>query len=145
MNGMIARQSGQNNSAWKEALQNCFRGNITLSFETGRQNRMIISRAALWALNNPARIDLLMDMDELTLLMLGTDYPNPASIQVGSAGLGPINQERQENLARLIERAGWKKGYRYTLSAMQLDMGSKTALCFDLEKAIMHVPARIPA
>ena len=145
MNGMVARQSGQNNSGWKDALQNCFRGNITLSFETGRQNRMIISRAALWALDNPSHIDLLMDVNELTLLMLGTDFPNPASIQVGSTGLGPINQERQENLARLIERAGWKKGYRYTLNAMTLEMGRKTALCFDLEKAVMYVPARIPA
>ena len=145
MNSMIARQSGQNNSVWKEALQNCFRGNITLSFETGRQHRMIISRAALWALNNPTRIELLMDINELTILMLGADYPNPASIQIGSTGLGPLNQERQENLARLIERAGWKKGYRYTLNAMTLEMGSKTALCFDLEKAIMLVPARIPA
>lgn len=106
---------------------------------------MIISRAALWALNNPTRIELLMDINELTILMLGADYPNPASIQIGSTGLGPLNQERQENLARLIERAGWKKGYRYTLNAMTLEMGSKTALCFDLEKAIMLVPARIPA
>ena len=137
--------SGQSTSVWKESLQNYFRGNITLSFETGRQHRMIISRAALWALNNPTRIELLMDINELTILMLGADYPNPASIQIGSTGLGPLNQERQENLARLIERAGWKKGYRYTLNAMTLEMGSKTALCFDLEKAIMLVPARIPA
>lgn len=106
---------------------------------------MIISRAALRALNNPSRIDILMDINELTLLMLGTDYPNPASIQIGSAGLGPITQERQENLARLIEHAGWKKGYRYTMNAITLELGSKTALCFDLEKAIMFVPARIPA
>ena len=106
---------------------------------------MIISRAALWALNNPSHIDLLMDVKELTLLMLGTDHQNPASIRVGMTGLGPITQERQENLARLIERAGWKKGYRYTLNAITLEMGSKTALCFDLEKATMLVPVRIPA
>ena len=106
---------------------------------------MIISRAALWALDNPSHIDLLMDVKELTLLMLGTDYTNPASIHVGDTGLGPINQERQEHLARLIERAGWKKGYRYTRNAMMLDMGRRTALCFDLEKAVMYVPARIPA
>ena len=142
---MDEHMNGRNSSSWKDALQTCFRWNITLSFETGRQNRMIISKAALWALDNPSHIDLLMDVKELTLLMLGTDYQNPASIQISSAGLGPITQERQENLARLIERAGWKKGYRYTVSAITLEMGRKTALCFDLEKATMLVPARIPA
>ena len=145
MNSLLVRQSGQSIMDWENALRNCFRGNITLSFETGRQNRMFISKAALWALNEPNHIDLLMDMKELTLLMLGTEYQNPASIQIGSAGLGPISHERQENLTRLIERAGWKKGYRYTLSAIILEMGRKPVLCFDLQKATYQIPARITA
>lgn len=106
---------------------------------------MIISRAALWALNNPSHIDMLMDLQGLTLLILGTDYQNPASIQVGATGLGPINQTRQEMLASLINHAGWKKGYRYTLSAILLPIGHQQGLCFEMRKAMAYVPSRIPA
>ena len=45
---VFARQNFQNASGWEDALRNCFRGNITLSFETGKQNRMFISKAAIW-------------------------------------------------------------------------------------------------
>ena len=57
----------------------------------------------------------------------------------------PINQNRQELLAGLIARAGWKKGYRYTLSAITLPIGRQPGLCFDLRKAVVYIPARIPA
>ena len=142
---VYARQDFQNASGWEDALRNCFRGNITLSFETGRQNRMIISRAALWALDNPSYIDLLMSAKDLTLLMLGANYPSPGLIRIGEKGIGPIQQARQEHLARLIERAGWKKGYRYVLSAIIIPINKKPGLCFDMLKAEVRIPVGMPA
>ena len=142
---VFARQSIQNASGWEDALRNCFRGNITLSFETGKQNRMFISKAAIWALNNPAYVQLLMDVQDLTLLMIGSAYPAPDSIRVCGIGKEPINQYRQEQLARFLEKAGWRKGYRYTLSAITLPIGRQPGLCFDLRKAVVYIPARIPA
>ena len=106
---------------------------------------MIISKAAIRALNDPSYIQLLMNTDDLTLLMIGTAYQSPDSIRVCGIGTDPINQNRQELLAGLIARAGWKKGYRYTLSAITLPIGRQPGLCFDLRKAVVYIPARIPA
>ena len=142
---VFARQNFQNASGWEDALRNCFRGNITLSFETGKQNRMFISKAAIWALNNPAYVQLLMDVQDLTLLMIGSAYPAPDSIRVCGIGKEPINQYRQEQLARFLEKAGWRKGYRYTLNAITIPIGRQPGLCFDLRKAVVYIPARIPA
>ena len=142
---VFARQNFQNASGWEDALRNCFRGNITLSFETGKQNRMFISKAAIWALNNPAYVQLLMDAQDLTLLMIGSAYPAPDSIRVNGIGKEPINQYRQEQLARFLEKAGWRKGYRYTLNAITIPIGRQPGLCFDLRKAAVYIPARIPA
>ena len=129
---VFARQGTQNASGWEDALRNCFRGNITLSFETGKQNRMFISKAAIWALNNPSYVQLLMDAQDLTLLMIGSAYPAPDSIRVCGIGKEPINQYRQEQLARFLEKAGWRKGYRYTLNAITIPIGRQPGLCFDL-------------
>lgn len=139
---VYARQDFQNASGWEDALRNCFRGDITLSFEPGRQNRMIISRAALWALDNPSYIDLLMSAQDLTLLMLGSNYPSPGTIRIGETGIGPIQQARQEYLARLIDRAGWKKGYRYTLDAIILPIGRQAGLCFNMQRATVYLSMR---
>ncbi len=146
MNGdVFARQSTQNNLDWESALRNCFRGNITVSFETGKQHRMIISKAVIRALDNPTYVQLLMDAQNLTLLMIGSVYPAPDSIRVCGIGKEPINQYRQEQLARFLEKAGWRKGYRYTLNAIIIPIGRQPGLCFDLRKVTVYVPSRIPA
>ena len=133
MNGSVfSQQTTLNALDWESALRNCFRGNITLSFETGKQNRMFISKAAIWALNNPSYVQLLMDAQDLTLLMIGSTYPAPDSIRVCRIGKEPINQYRQEQLARFLEKAGWRKGYRYTLNAITIPIGRQPGLCFDL-------------
>lgn len=146
MNGDIfARQIIQNASGWQDALRNCFRGNITLSFETGNQHRMIISRAAIRALDNPTYVQLLMSMDDLTLLLIGTEYQGPDSLRISDTGIDPLNRYRQMDLARLIGRAGWKKGYRYTLDAIILPIGRQEGLCFNMQRATVCLPVRTPA
>ena len=67
---------------------------------------MFISKAAIWALNNPSYVQLLMDAQDLTLLMIGSAYPAPDSIRVCGIGKEPINQYRQEQLARFLEKEG---------------------------------------
>ena len=131
-------------SPWEDALRNCFRGNITLSFETGRQNRMIISKAAIWALNTPTFVDLLIDQQNLSLLLLGTEYQGPYSIRVCEIGSNPFCQRRQEMLADTMNSAGWRKGYRYTINAVILDVADKPALSFDMQRALVQVPSRLP-
>ena len=137
--------NGQRTLGWEEALHSCFRGNVTLSFETGRQNRMIISKAAIWALNTPPFSDLLIDQKNLSLLLLGTDYENPYSMRIGERVMDPLCQNRQQLLTRAIDRAGWRKGYRYTISAIILEMSRKPVLCFDLQRATFQISSRIPA
>lgn len=129
---------------WESALRNCFKGNITLSFETGKQSRMIISRAAIRALDNPTYVQLLMSMDDLTLLLIGTEYRSPDSLRVSDTGIDPLNRYRQRDLARLIGRAGWKKGYRYTLEAIILPIGRQTGLFFNLERATLQISMSKP-
>ena len=135
--------NGQNTLGWEEALRSCFRGNATLSFETGRQNRMIISKAAIWALNTPTFIDLLIDQKNLSLLLLGTDYENPYSMRIGERGMDPLCQNRQLLLTRAIDRAGWRKGYRYTISAIMLDIADRPALSFDMRRALIQTPSSL--
>ena len=142
---VFARQNIQNNLDWESALRNCFRGNITLSFETGKQHRMIISKAAIRALDNPTYVQLLMSMDDLTLLLIGTEYQGPDSLRVSNTGIDPLNRYRQLELARLIGRAGWKKGYRYTLDAIILPISSQAGLCFNMKRATVCLPMRNPA
>ncbi len=143
MNGdPFVQQSTQSTLDWRSALQTCFRQKVTLAFETGKQNRMIISKAAIRALNNPTYVQLLMSMDELTLLLLGTEYRYPDSLRVSETEIDPLSQYRQMDLARLMEKAGWRKGYRYTLSAISLDVGGKPALVFQLMNA--EISLKIP-
>ena len=143
MNGSsLTPQITRNNLDWESALRNCFRGNITLSFETGKQSRMIISRAAIRALDNPTYVQLLMSMDDLTLLLIGTEYRSPDSLRVSDTGIDPLNRYRQLDLARLIGKAGWKKGYRYTLDAIILPIGRQAGLCFNMQRAMISVPVR---
>lgn len=143
MNGSsLTPQITQNNLDWESALRNCFRGNITLSFETGKQSRMIISRAAIRALDNPTYVQLLMNMDDLTLLLIGTEYRSPDSLRVSDTVIDPLNRYRQLDLARLIGKAGWKKGYRYTLDAIILPIGRQAGLCFNMQRAMVSVPMR---
>ena len=144
MNGTIARPEDKSSLAWEDALKNCFRGNITLSFETGRQNRMIISKAAIWTLNTPTFVDLLIDQRNLSLLLLGTEYQSPYSIRVSGIGSNPLCQHRQQLLASTMDHAGWRKGYRYTISAIILDVADKPALSFDMQRALMQAPSRLP-
>ncbi len=106
---------------------------------------MIISKAVIRALNNPTYVQLLMSMDDLTILLLGTEFRYPDSLRVSEAGIDQINRYRQIDLARLIERAGWKKGYRYTLSPIILQIGRQPGLCFDLRKAAVKIQAEWPA
>lgn len=103
---------------------------------------MIISKAAIRVLNNPTYVQLLMSMDELTLLLLGTEYRYPDSLRVSETEIDPLSQYRQMDLARLMEKAGWRKGYRYTLSAISLDVGGKPALVFQLMNA--EISLKIP-
>lgn len=146
MNGSVfSQQTTLNALDWESALRNCFRGNITLSFETGKQHRMIISRAAIRALDNPTYVQLLMSMDDLTLLLIGTEYRSPDSLRVSDTGIDPLNRYRQRDLARLIGRAGWKKGYRYTLDAIILPIGRQAGLCFNMQRATVCLPVRNPA
>ena len=146
MNGSsLTPQITQNNLDWESALRNCFKGNITLSFETGKQSRMIISRAAIRALDNPTYVQLLMSMDDLTLLLIGTEYRSPDSLRVSDTGIDPLNRCRQRDLVRLIRRAGWKKGYRYTLDAIILPIGRQAGLCFNMQRATVCLPVRNPA
>ena len=146
MNGSVfSQQTALNALDWESALQNCFRQRITLSFETGKQNRMIISRAAIRALDNPTYVQLLMSMEDLTLLLIGTEYQGPDSLRISDAGIDPLNRYRQLDLARLMGRAGWKKGYRYTLDAIILPIGSQAGLCFNMERAMISLPVRNPA
>ena len=63
---------------------------------------MFISKAAIWALNNPSYVQLLMDAQDLTLLMIGSAYPAPDSIRVCGIGKEPINQYRQEQLLQKV-------------------------------------------
>ena len=143
MNGSVfTQQTTLNALDWESALRNCFRGNITLSFETGKQSRMIISRAAIRALDNPTYVQLLMSMDDLTLLLIGTEYRSPDSLRVSDTGIDPLNRYRQLDLARLIGKAGWKKGYRYTLDAIILPIGRQAGLCFNMQRAMISVPVR---
>ena len=146
MNGSsLIPQITQNNLDWESALRNCFRGNITLSFETGKQSRMIISRAAIRALDNPTYVQLLMSMDDLTLLLIGTEYRSPDSLRVSDTGIDPLNRCRQRDLVRLIRRAGWKKGYRYTLDAIILPIGRQAGLCFNMQRTTICLPVGNPA
>lgn len=130
-----------NTDAWADALKLCFRQEITMSFVTGRQNIMIFSRAAINALDNPTHVQLLINLADLTLLLLGTEFPTPDSIQVCKIGKDPINQHRQELLSKAMDLAGWRKGYRYTVSAITLDIANKPALSFNMLKATMIIPS----
>ena len=141
----FVQQNTQSVLDWNSALQTCFRQKVTLAFETGRQSRMIISRAAIRALDNPTYIQLLMSMDDLTLLLIGTEYQYPDSLRVSETGIDPLNPYRQMDLARLMGRAGWRKGYRYTVSAITLDICNKPALSFNMLKAEESIPMRKPA
>ncbi len=105
---------------------------------------MIISRAAIRALDNPTYVQLLMSMDDLTLLLIGTEYRSPDSLRVSDTGIDPLNRYRQRDLARLIGRAGWKKGYRYTLEAIILPIGRQTGLFFNLERATLQISMSKP-
>ena len=116
-----------------------------MSFEIGKQNRMIISRAAIRALDNPTYVQLLMSMEDLTLLLIGTEYQGPDSLRISDAGIYPLNRYRQLDLARLMGRAGWKNGYRYTLDAIILPIGRQAGLCFNMERATICLPMRNPA
>ena len=106
---------------------------------------MIISRAAIRALDNPTYVQLLMSMDDLTLLLIGTEYQGPDSLRVSETGIDPLNRYRQLELARLMGRAGWKNGYRYTLDAIILPIGSQAGLCFNMQRAMISLPMRNPA
>ena len=66
-------------------------------------------------------------------------------IRVCGIGKEPINQYRQEQLARFLEQAGWRKGYRYTLSAITIPIGRQPGLCFDMLNAEVRLPARVSA
>jgi len=130
-----------NDAGWEEALKLCFRQEITISFITGKQNVIIFTKTAINALNNPSYMQLLINTEDLSLLLIGADYQSPDSIRVCNIGKEPLNQQRQELLAWAIDRAGWKKGYRYTVSAITLDVANRPALHFDMRKAVMRVPA----
>ena len=138
---MPMREPLLNNAGWEEALKLCFRQEITISFITGKQNVIIFTKAAISALDNPSYMQLLINAEDLTLLLVGADYPSPDSIRISDIGKSPISQERQERLAWAIDRAGWKKGYRYTVSAIVLDVAHRPALCFNMRKAVMRIPA----
>lgn len=106
---------------------------------------MILSKSVIRALDNPTYLQLLMSMDDLTILLIGTEFRYPDSLRVSETGIDPLSPNRQMDLARLMERAGWKKGYRYTLNAIILPIGRQPGLCFDLQKAAVNIPAKRPA
>ena len=106
---------------------------------------MIISKAAIRALDNPTYVQLLMSMDDLTLLLIGTEYQGPDSLRVSDSGIDPLNRYRQLELTRLMGRAGWKNGYRYILDAIILPIGRAAGLCFNMQRAIISLPMRNPA
>ena len=143
--GMLSQKTTQSALDWESVLRNFFREKVTLSFETGKQNRMIISKSVIRALDNPTYLQLLMSMDDLTILLIGTEFRYPDSLRISESGIDPISPYRQMDLARLMERAGWKKGYRYTLNAIILPIGRQPGLCFDLQKAAVNIPAKRPA
>ncbi len=122
-----------------------FKKPITISFEIGKQNRMIISKDAIRAMGDPRYVQVLINPKHMTLLVMGTKYESPDCIQVRGAGKMPINRCRQELITRLIELAGWKNGHRYTIEARTLPIGKDPALCFDLKKAAVTIPSRKPA
>ena len=138
---MRANEPVLDTPGWEEALKLCFRQEITISFITGKQNVIIFTKTAINALNNPSYMQLLINTEDLSFLLIGADYQSPDSIRVCDIGKEPLNQQRQELLAWAIDRAGWKKGYRYTVSAITLDVANRPALHFDMRKAVMRVPA----
>ena len=93
---------------------------------------------------NPTYVQLLMSMDDLTLLLIGTEYQGPDSIRVSDTGIDPLNRYRQRDLARLMGRAGWKKGYCYTIDAIILPIGRQAGLCFNMQRATICLPVRNP-
>ncbi len=97
------------------------------------------------ALNNPTYVQLLMSMDDLTLLLIGTEYQGPDSLRVSDTGIDPLNRYRQRDLARLMGRAGRKKGYRHTIDAIILPIGRQAGLCFNMQRATVRLPMRNPA
>ena len=130
-------------NVWREGLQKCFlnRDKVTLTFEMGRHNRMIISKAAVQALGNPRYASLLVNPHDRSLLLMGTTYPSPDCIHLGRNG-PPMNKCRQELITRLISLTGWKNGYRYTLSAIVLDIAGNPALSFHLRNVVSAVPMK---
>lgn len=137
-------QQGKDSPDWKVALRQCFKERATLSFEIGKQKRMIISKAAVRALDDPMYVHLLINPSQMTLLMMGSKYPCPDSIQVRGSGNLPINHCRQQMLARIIELAGWKVGYQYTVDARTVPIGGQPALSFDLQHAEAFSPKKMP-
>lgn len=138
---MRANEPVLDTPGWEEALKLCFRQEITISFITGKQNVILFTKAAINALNNPSYMQLLINTEDLSLLLIGSDYQSPDSIRVSDIGKSPINQARQRMLAWAIDRAGWKKGYRYTVSAIILDVANRPALHFCMRNAVMRIPA----
>ena len=65
-----------NAAGWEEALKLCFRPEITISFITGKQNVIIFTKTAISALDNPSYMQLLINAEDLTLLLVGADYPS---------------------------------------------------------------------
>ena len=84
-------------------------------------------------------VHILINPKQLSLLMIGTQYPSPDCIQVRGTGKMPINHCRQQMLARVMEMAGWKIGYRYTVEAKTLPIAGKPALCFYLDIATKRI------
>ena len=70
------------------------------------------------------------------LMLMGSNIKVPNCIEL---------RTRQRDLARLIGRAGWKKGYRYTLDAIILPIGRQAGLCFNMQRATVCLPVRNPA
>ena len=51
---------------------------------------IIFTKAAINDLNNPSYMQLLINTEDLSLLLIGSDYQSPDSIRVSDIGKSPI-------------------------------------------------------
>ena len=103
--------------------------------EATRRSNSAATQLELLHAQSEARRELLSDSER----ELGSVTD---SIRVCGIGKEPINQYRQEQLARFLEKAGWRKGYRYTLNAITIPIGRQPGLCFEMRKATEYLPVR---
>ena len=138
MNSEIERLDFGSDPFWEIVKRQYFNtgDRIAIAFEDRKGGRIQVSEAALNALKNPMYGLVLINPKRHQLMLMGSNIKVPNCIELWT---------RQRDLARLIGRAGWKKGYRYTIDAIILPISSQAGLCFNMKRATVCLPMRNPA